>query len=250
MPARQSEQVLRYAIAFVWVATAALVLHPDYRAIGNAYLARMGLDSWWMVAACTCELALGLYLIVTRRMSWWLATGQTLAIAGFTVSLAVLEPALLVHYLGILTKNLPLVACIWTCWLLAEEDWSRRSIWVLRGGMAVIWITEGILPKMIFLQAGEVAALSSFGLSAELAADVIFVTGLCQAISGVAALLLRGRPLRVLLFAQGLALIFLPLMISACQAHMWLHPFGPLTKNIPILVGTAVLWRRCGSTSS
>jgi hypothetical protein len=40
------------------------------------------------------------------------------------------------------------------------------------------------------------------------------------------------------------ALVVLPLLISWEQPLWWLHPFQPFTKNLPILVGSVVLWRR------
>jgi len=30
-------------------------------------------------------------------------------------------------------------------------------------------------------------------------------------------------------------------MISATMPHWWLHPFGPLSKNLPMLAGIALL---------
>ena len=202
-----------------------------------------------MVATCVGEVVLAVYLAL-RPMSLLLALLQTGAIVTFTIILGVLEPMLLVHYLGMLSKNLPLVGCIWVCWLLTKEGWTPRSTWLLRAAMAVVWITEGIFPKMLFLQTGEVEVVQAIGLSAQAAATLIWITGLCQALSGVAALVLRGTALRALLLAQLLALVFLPQLVTVVQPEMWVHPFGPLTKVVPIVVGTAILWRQCVCTSS
>jgi len=245
--ADDAERLLRYGMAFIWLATGVLVIHPHYREIGGDYLATMGLGSELMVATCIGEIALAVYMLRCKRMSLWLVLLQTAAIGGFSMILAVVEPMLLVHYLGMLTKNLPLLACIWAAWLLAEDGWTPRTTWVLRGGMAIIWITEGVLPKMLFLQPGEVEIIQAFGLSADQAASLIWVTGLAQAISGVAVLLLRGRLLWCLLLLQWLALLLLPLMVTIVQPLMWVHPFGPLTKSMTIGIGTFVAWRRCSS---
>jgi hypothetical protein len=61
---------------------------------------------------------------------------------------------------------------------------------------------------------------------------------------------LRGRLLRWLVGAQLLALVLLPIMVTVPIPLMWVHPFGPLTKNVVIIAGTYVLWKRCSSTSS
>ena len=202
-----------------------------------------------MVLTCVGEVLLAVYLAL-RPMSLLLAVLQTGAIVTFTAILGVLEPMLLVHYLGMLSKNLPLVVCIWVCWLLTREGWTTRCTWLLRSAMAVVWITEGLFPKMLFLQQGELEVVEAFGVGARTGAVLIWITGLCQVVSGLAALVLRGKALGLLLLAQLLALVFLPLMVTVVQPEMWVHPFGPLTKVVPLVVGTAILWRQCACTSS
>src|SRR5438876_493908 len=79
---------------------------------------------------------------------------------------------------------------------------ARRAYWLLRGGVAVIWITEGIVPKILFQSQMECDVVANSGLvSADPAAFLVFM-GICQAASGVAALLLRGWPLRLVLMCQ------------------------------------------------
>ena len=49
---------LRWAVAFVWLATGVLWVHPEYRAVGGGYLARLGLPLALMPATCTLEVGL------------------------------------------------------------------------------------------------------------------------------------------------------------------------------------------------
>lgn len=247
MASARAEQVLRYSVAFVWLATGLLVLHPGYRAVGDRWLAPLGLPSGIMFFACAGEVALGVWLLA-RPMTRWLCVLQTALVAGFTVVLAALEPMLLVHPLGVLSKNLPLLALVWLAWLLSSEGWTARATTLLRLGVAVPWLTEGIFPKLLFQQPLELDIVERLGLASH-ASSVIAAVGVLQALSGVAALLLRGRALRLLLWAQALALALLPLLVGAVVPEMWIHPFGPLTKTVPILVGTVVLVRRCSSGS-
>jgi hypothetical protein len=233
--------------AFVWLATGVAVLHPYYREVGHDYLARLGLPDGLMYVTCAAEVLLGLRVALGRPTTA-IALVQAALITGFTVILACLEPALLVHPDGLLTKNLPLLAVIGTAWLLAREGWSRRATWLLRGGMAIIWITEGLFPKILFQAAWEVTLVRGSGLVRGDPAVFLRVMGACEVLSGVAALLLRGRPLRWLLAAQLAALVVLPILVGWQEPHLWVHPFGPLTKNVTILVGTAVLWARRRNT--
>jgi hypothetical protein len=234
---------LRMSAAFLWLATGLLIVHPVYREIGTHYLARLGLPPWPMYVACVGEVLLGLR-VAFGPASTWVTAVQLLAITGFTVTLAAVEPILLVSPYGVLTKNLPLMAVIGTAWLLEREGWSRRAWWLLRSGIAVIWLTEGLFPKLIFQQAAELTVVASSGWAIGGPAVFLRVLGGCEVVAGVLTLVLHGRPLRWLLLAEMVGLVVLPLLVSTQDSMLWVHPFGPLTKNVPILVGTWVLWRR------
>lgn len=246
-PARDA-RLLGGAVALVWLATAFAVLHPSYQAIGGAYLTRLGLPSWLMFATCAGEGLLGLYLLA-RPIPAPLALLQVGAVAFFTLALASIEPALLYHPFGVLTKNLPFCAAVLVAWRLPLEGYSARVTWGLRAGMAIVWITEGLLPKLLFVSQGEVELVAASGLVPIDPALFLRGLGLLQIGSGVAALLLRGRALRFVLAAQVFALVVLPLLVSWQFPLLWLHPFGPLTKNAPVLVGTALVLLRCSRST-
>ncbi len=247
-PPQRHERLLAGSVAFVWLATALLVLHPTYRAIGAEWLEPLSLPAWIMFPVCAGELVLGLRLLL-GPMSGWLALTQLVLVAGFTVILAALDPLLLAHPVGVLSKNLPLLAVVGCCWLLQREGWSPRASWVLRVGMAIIWVTEGLFPKILFRQPWEIDTVAASGLVPMEASHFLIVMGLAQILSGVAALLLSGRLLQLLLVAQMAALVVLPALVSWQEPSLWVHPFGPLIKNVPILVGTFVLASRCSTSS-
>lgn len=242
---RVQERALRLSVAFVWAATAVLVLHPQYRAIGSQWLGRIGLPDALMWATCAGEAALAVWMAVSPTMSWRLAALQTALIGGFTIILAVAEPTLLAHPLGMLTKNIPMLGVIWVAFLLPRQGWSPRAQNLLRGSVAIIWLTEGLLPKILMQSPLEIAIVENLGLSASHASTLIYVAGAGQIAAGVGVLLLRGRALRWLLAALIAALVLLPLLATAYEWRLWLHPFGPLTKNVPMLVATIVMWWRC-----
>jgi hypothetical protein len=68
--------------------------------------------------------------------------------------------------------------------------------------------------------------------------------GLVQLASGVAVLALEGGGLRAVLACQALGLLVLPILVAWQDPRLLVHPFAPLVKNLPILVGTGVLWCR------
>lgn len=233
-------QILRASVAFVWLATGIAVLHPAYRVVGEAYLARLHLGPWAMWAACAAEVVLGIVVLLVPPRPW--LTGlQVGAIAFFTVTLAVLDPWLLVHPFGVLTKNLPMLAVIAALQMEARDVAPRLTGWVLRAGAAVIWITEGLFPKILFQQESERQVVAHSGLVPIDPSVFLLGMGAAQVLAGIAVLTLPERPRRILLYALAAALVILPALVSWQDPTLWVHPFGPMTKNVPILAATLVL---------
>jgi len=244
------ERLLRRSLALVWLSTGLLVVHPEYRLIGVEWLGRLGLPASVMWLTCVGETLLGAYLWL-RPIERGLAWLQSAAVLGFTLILAALSPIMLAHPLGMLSKNLPFVLTVWVCHLSVKgSSGTEFGTKLLRFAMAVVWITEGIFPKLLFQQELELAIPRAWGLDNAESSVLIAGVGIAQALSGVAALMLRGQALRYLWTAQLLALVFLPAMVTFYLPEMWWHPFGPLTKNLPLLAGTYVLLRSCSPTSS
>ena len=69
---------------------------------------------------------------------------------------------------------------------------------------------------------------------------MLLAASLTDAAIGVSLLL---RPRRWLWGLQ-LALVGgYTMVLSVCLPQFWLHPFGPLSKNLPLLAVMAVMWR-------
>ena len=68
--------------------------------------------------------------------------------------------------------------------------------------------------------------------------------------SGVAVLIVKGRVLTTLSAVHLLALVVLPVFVSLIEPALWVHPFGPLTKNVPIIAGPAVVLLRKRSSKN
>lgn len=235
---------LKAGCASIWFTTALGVLHPYYRSVGHDFLSRLGLPDWLMLATCAAEFVLAV-VIVTSAPKTWLFVGQAGGVVVFTLILATLDPMLLVHPYGVLSKNYPFLALVTVTWLVATEGWTPRVTWLLRGGMALVWVTEGIFPKVFFQQPMELAVVSGSGLVPISPSTFLVVLGLAQAASGVAALVFKGRLLLFVLGAQVFALAVLPALVSWQDPTLWFHPFGPMTKNLPIVAGTLMVIHRC-----
>lgn len=243
-PASRGELLfMKVGAASIWFTTALGVLHPFYRSVGGEFLTRLGLPDWLMWATCAGELVLAVIVVVSPPRAW-LFVAQAGAVSVFTVILAALDPMLLAHPFGVLSKNLPFLALVTATWLVGREGWTPRATWILRGGMAVVWMTEGLVPKILFQQPMEVAVVANSGLVPMAPEAFLKLLGVAQLVSGVLALVLGGRLLRALLVAQVFALVVLPLLVSWQDPTLWVHPFGPMTKNVPIVFGTLMVLHR------
>jgi hypothetical protein len=231
---------LRAALAFVWLATGLGVVDPYYRAEGAAALAPLGLPEWVMCVTCAAEILLGLFVLFGRAATWLVGL-QIAAIVTFSAVLSVSQPDLWLDTWGRLTKNLPLLVMLAALWLVEREGWTPRAVWLLRVGLAVPWLLEGLVHKM---HLGHTTPWTTFLLASfrrEPTPRNVALVGAAQ----VAAALLAcrtGPVARTAINGQITALAGATLLASVNEPWLWLHPFGPLTKNVSWLCGTALVW--------
>lgn len=235
--------LLRASISFVWLFTGLAVLHPYYRETGLGYLLPLGLPGWLMYATCAFEVALGIWILVDRA-STATTVLQIAMIATFTLILSVRYPELLAHPFGVLSKNVSLIAILITVWHLEREGWSSRAAWSLRFGMAFVWFWDGLVPCFLVQHPMLRQMISALGLGFGSPQVVLSILGIGQALSAIAVLAARGAVLRWLLLAHVFGVIGILLITTWYQPLLWAHPFGPFTKNVPLLIGTGILFVR------
>jgi len=229
----------------VWLVTALSIGHPYYRTVGAQYLAKLGLPTLLMPLTCAGELVLG-GLVLALRPRTWLTVLQGSLVLGFTAVLAMQEPLLLASPFGVLSKNLQFLVVLAVIDRVERDgDWTEQTRLWLRVAMAAVWMTEGLFPKLLFQQEIELSMVPRIGIHDLSPRLLVGALGVCQLASGIAALLLRGGLLRLLLLGQALALVCLPLAVGMLEPTLYVHPFGPFLKNIPILVGTWIVRRWC-----
>lgn len=234
---------LRVSLAFVWLSTGLHALHPYFRAVGGHALDRGQLPHallWVYAALCVALGALVLARPAGRAPTWL----QVALVALVSIGLAAFEPRLLVHPLGALTKNIPFVAAALAAhWLhIGKARWAEHA---LRLGVSAVWIVEGVFPKMLFQSAWERQFVAEHGFGGLEPGPIVFYVGALEAASGLATLLLPAGPRRWVYRAQALALLALPAWVITSDPSLWLHPLSPLEKNVPILVATLIVARRC-----
>jgi uncharacterized protein YbjT (DUF2867 family) len=106
--------------------------------------------------------------------------------------------------------------------------------------MAALWLWTAYVSWFAWPHAGSVAWLTACGIPAAWGEATLAAASLLDAAIGCALLL---RPRRWLWPLQ-LALVGgYTVAMSFCLPEFWLHPFGPLSKNLPILALLLAMWR-------
>jgi uncharacterized protein YbjT (DUF2867 family) len=111
--------------------------------------------------------------------------------------------------------------------------------------MAALWLWTAYVSWFAWPHADSVGWLAACGIPAAWGEATLAAASLLDAAIGCALLL---RPRRWLWPLQ-LALVGgYTIAMTFCLPEVWLHPFGPLSKNLPILALLLAMWRLDGST--
>lgn len=119
---------------------------------------------------------------------------------------------------------------------------AARMAWLaplLRWSLALLWLWSGIVSLWLYPRAQSLALLQQAHVPVSLQEPALYAAaGLDLAMA--AACIFGARLPRVWL-AQMLLVLAYTMIITLFLPEFWLHPFGPLAKNVPILAALAVL---------
>lgn len=108
---------------------------------------------------------------------------------------------------------------------------------LMRISIALVWIATGIVSLGWYPVADSYALLARVGITGLLAPLMLYGAAALDLLFGIGTLLLRRR--RRLWFAQLALILAYTALISWRLPEFWLHPYGPLSKNLPML---AAIW--------
>jgi uncharacterized protein YbjT (DUF2867 family) len=121
-----------------------------------------------------------------------------------------------------------------------QDRWHARLYFLrpaLRYALALLWIVSGLV-GLAGLGGPTIEAVMAIGFSAIVAPWA--AAGACLVDIGLGlGLILRWRP-RILAAAQIFAVVAYTVVLSFAQPNLWLDLYGPLLKNVPILVAILV----------
>lgn len=122
------------------------------------------------------------------------------------------------------------------------DRWHARLFFLrplLRVSIGLLWLFTGLLSLGLYPTAQSYALLAQLGIIGPLACLALYGAALLDVGLGVATLA-RWR-IQWLGIAQIALMLGYTLLISIGLTELWLHPFGPISKNIPLMVATLVM---------
>lgn len=108
---------------------------------------------------------------------------------------------------------------------------------VLRVSIALVWIVTGIVSLGLYPVEESYALLARTGVTGPLAPLLLYGAAVLDLMLGIATLALRRR--RLLWLVQTALILGYTLIITVALPEFWLHPYGPVLKNLPML---AAIW--------
>jgi uncharacterized protein YbjT (DUF2867 family) len=120
--------------------------------------------------------------------------------------------------------------------LRAQLDWLLP---LLRFAIALVWIVTGIVSLGLYPVKDSYALLARVHIEGALAPVMLYGAALLDLAFGVGTLVLKRR--YWLWIAQAAVIAFYTVIISFFLPEFWLHPYGPLLKNLPMLAAILLL---------
>lgn len=112
------------------------------------------------------------------------------------------------------------------------------ALLLLRLSLAAVWLVTAIVSYGLYPVADSLALLARTGFTGPLAVLMLYGAATFDLLLGLATLL---HPRRWLWWAQLGLMGFYTLMITVKLPEFWLHPYGPVLKNLPIAAALCVL---------
>jgi uncharacterized protein YbjT (DUF2867 family) len=112
---------------------------------------------------------------------------------------------------------------------------------LLRIIIAFVWIWSGIVSAFLYPQALALELLYEIGTPEAIALPLLYIASFLDIMIGV--LMLLNYRLQLLLKFQLLVIFIYTLLLTFLAFHHWLHPFGPVLKNLPLLASIYILSR-------
>ena len=118
------------------------------------------------------------------------------------------------------------------------------ALWlpVLRVALAVMWLWTAAVSLGLYPIQDSLALLARVGLHGTSATLALYGAALLDLALGVLTLAAPATWRRPVWAAQLLLIAGYTLLITVFLPEYWLHPYGPISKNLPVLAAIGLLW--------
>lgn len=118
------------------------------------------------------------------------------------------------------------------------------ALWlpVLRGALALLWLWTGAVSLGLYPVQDSYALLARVGLHGALASIALYGAAGLDLLLGVLTLAAPARWRSRVWLAQLVLIAGYTLLITLFLPEYWLHPYGPLSKNLPVAAAVGLLW--------
>ncbi|MCD2512997.1 SDR family oxidoreductase [Comamonas endophytica] len=126
----------------------------------------------------------------------------------------------------------------------AHRHAAMLALWLppMRLAVALLWIWTGLVSLGLYPEHASLALLAGVGLTGVLAWWSLYVAAVLDLALGVAVFFTRGQARRWVWLAQLATMLGYTAILSLRAPEWWLHPFGPLSKNLPFALLIGLLW--------
>jgi uncharacterized protein YbjT (DUF2867 family) len=109
----------------------------------------------------------------------------------------------------------------------------------LRLAIAFVWLLTGFVSVFVFPVEQSYAMLARVGIEGIWQPIMLYAAAATDILLGITTLLSFHLRLTVLL--QISIILLYSIIISLWLPEQWIHPFGPMSKNLPLLVATVIM---------
>lgn len=120
---------------------------------------------------------------------------------------------------------------------------AAQLSWLLplvRFSIAAVWLWTGVVSLGLYPRESSYELLARTGAPAQLAPLLLYGAAAIDLLFGFATLLLRRR--RALWLAQIAVILIYTAIVTVKLPEFWLHPYGPILKNLPMLAAIFLLY--------
>lgn len=109
---------------------------------------------------------------------------------------------------------------------------AQLSVLLVNLTLGIIWIYQGLIPKILFTDSGEIEILRQSGLFDGYEENILTIIGIAEIAFGIALILIQRKPLQYL---NILGLLFLTVGAIFSNLMIFTLPFNPFSLNISMI---------------